>query len=456
MDMAVKEPRAGERRMKFLSVQVKGIDDERKVITFRGTTAGTDRDGDEIVPQGGDLTNYRKNPVFLWAHDWRGERLPIGKSLEERVIVDVGIDFDIQFDTDDPFAMQVYGKYRNGYLNAVSVGFDPKKWEPIQDPDGRITGYRFLEWELLELSGCPIPANPDALQRAVTRFLKRLETEGELPAETVEAETSGGLPLEWRLGAGATAEEAAVTGAEIEAALRALEKTVTPYADLPPAPKDRAWDRAAAVRRVREWAGGEESTDCAEFRKAFCWYDPDNAEAVAGYKLPIADVVDGELKVVYKAVVAVMSALNGARGGVDIPDADRRAVYSRHIKRYYAKFDEEAPELRSFAELVASLPFQLTEDEGVLSIDGRDVPVDLVRCLIENDMDRRAVVQTLAQLGLSEEEALELLRSARKGRHEPSNKPGITIDDLARIAADAVEARVRYLQGRVVTTDERT
>lgn len=425
----IKAPREGEARMKFVGVAVKAVDDERKVITLRGTTTTTDRDGDVIVPQGGDLSNFRQNPVFLWAHDWRGERLPVGKSLEERVIVDVGIDFDIQFDESDEFAMKVYNKYRNGYLNASSIGFIPRKWERIEDPDGRTTGWRILEWELLELSGCPIPANPDALQQAVARFLKHLEAEGGPPE-------------------GGPADDPETPE---------LAKAVTPYADLPPAPKERAWDAAAAIRRVRNWAGGEESTDWAKFRKAFCWYDPDNAEAVAGYKLPIADVVDGELKVVYKAVVAAMSALNGARGGVDIPDEDRRRVYNRHIKPYYGKFDEEAPELRSFAEFAASFPFELGEREGVLVIDGREVSIDLVRSLIDRDVERRKLAQTLAEIGLSEDEAFRLLQAAREnnGRPAPPIQRGITLSDLAEIAADAVEAKVRYLRGEVTETTKK-
>jgi hypothetical protein len=43
-------------------------------------------------------------------------------------------------------------------------------------------------------------------------------------------------------------------------------------------------------------------------------------------------------------VVAAMTVVNGARGGVDIPDADRRSVYD-HLAGHYHEFGEEPPEL---------------------------------------------------------------------------------------------------------------
>jgi HK97 family phage prohead protease len=46
----------------------------------------------------------------------------------------------------------------------------------------------------------------------------------------------------------------------------------------------------------------------------------------------------------WRGVVAAMAALLGARGGVDIPDADREGVY-QHLARHYEEFDVQPPEL---------------------------------------------------------------------------------------------------------------
>jgi hypothetical protein len=61
-----------------------------------------------------------------------------------------------------------------------------------------------------------------------------------------------------------------------------------------------------------------------------------------GYKLPIADVIDGKLKAVPRAALAAAQVLHGARGGVDLPAKDVSAV-KPHIERYYGKMGDEAP-----------------------------------------------------------------------------------------------------------------
>ena len=61
-----------------------------------------------------------------------------------------------------------YGLYKGKFLNAVSVGFIPLKWENGTPPSGGSPGTSFrrkyLEQELLEVSAVGIPANPSALQ----------------------------------------------------------------------------------------------------------------------------------------------------------------------------------------------------------------------------------------------------------------------------------------------------
>ena len=169
-----------EVRRKFLSLTIvkdASAPERDHVLTFRGSAGSLDRDGDILVPDGCDTSNYMKNPVFLWAHDWHG-RLPVGRALDVRKVSGQGVDFDILFDEGDPFAMDVERKYKGGFLNAVSVGMDPKTWVENRNEMGEVTGYTFTEWELLELSGVPIPANADALQLS---YAKWLETNGGEP-----------------------------------------------------------------------------------------------------------------------------------------------------------------------------------------------------------------------------------------------------------------------------------
>lgn len=141
------------------------------------------------------------------------------------------------------------------------------------------------------------------------------------------------------IGAGVNTRTLAVKGATTDDT-----KAATKFGDLPLYPRDRAWDAAAAEAAVRAWAGGD-SLDFAKYRKAFAWYDADAADQLGSYKLQIADVTDGELWAVPRGVFAAAAALQGSRGGVDIPDADVAGVQA-HLDGYYAKmreaFDDDA------------------------------------------------------------------------------------------------------------------
>jgi len=119
-------------------------------------------------------------------------------------------------------------------------------------------------------------------------------------------------------------------------------KAVVPFQDLPLADMETPWDGDAARSRVREWAGGEDNMDWEKYRKAFVWYDSENPELFGSYKLPIADVIDGRLKAVPRGIFAAAAAVQGSRGGVDIPDRDIAGV-KNHLARYYEKMDRTPP-----------------------------------------------------------------------------------------------------------------
>jgi hypothetical protein len=117
--------------------------------------------------------------------------------------------------------------------------------------------------------------------------------------------------------------------------------TTTRFQDLPLADRDREWDGDAAERRVRKWAGATEGPN-ARYRDAHLWYDGEKQENYTAYKLLIADVVAGELRAVPRGVIAAAAVVQGARGGVDIPD-DELARVRGHLARYYTKMGDRPP-----------------------------------------------------------------------------------------------------------------
>ena len=135
-------------------------DDESRVVTFTASTANVDRTGDIVVQSGWKLDRFLQNPVVLWGHD--SSRLPVGHAKNVR-FVDGNLTMDVDFTPREiqVFADTVFQMVKRGDLRACSVGFQPLKWAWVEEGDR--FGIDFLESELLELSICSIPANPEAL-----------------------------------------------------------------------------------------------------------------------------------------------------------------------------------------------------------------------------------------------------------------------------------------------------
>lgn len=139
----------------------KSIDTEKGIVPFILTERLVDRDSEVIEPKGVDIKNFKKNPVFLWAHDSRSPS--IGRVVPETLkISDKRLEADVQFDLDDPFAAMIFNKFVKGFLNAGSIRFIPTKIGTKPVMIGQ-RGPTIEEWELLEFSAVPIPANAGAL-----------------------------------------------------------------------------------------------------------------------------------------------------------------------------------------------------------------------------------------------------------------------------------------------------
>jgi HK97 family phage prohead protease len=133
-------------------------------VSFTISSQNPDRMKDVIDVNGWDLTNFKKNPVVLWSHDYRG--LPIGKATSIRRDKKNGVlRATAEFVPSDtpvvgPMAEAVLQMLKGGFLNATSVGFQPME----TSFDEERGGFNFAKAELLEFSVVPVPANADALQ----------------------------------------------------------------------------------------------------------------------------------------------------------------------------------------------------------------------------------------------------------------------------------------------------
>ena len=131
-------------------------------FTFVLSTDDVDRHGDVVSADGWRLEAYLRNPVLLWAHDYRHPAIGRAAAVwtePHRLLAKVEFAPSV-------FAQEVATLYASGFQWGVSVGFRPIRWEERRDPrTGAFLGLRYLEQELLEVSAVPVPANRAALRR---------------------------------------------------------------------------------------------------------------------------------------------------------------------------------------------------------------------------------------------------------------------------------------------------
>ncbi len=270
-----------------LRFEVKQLD-EAGVFEGYAAVFGNEDLGGDIIEPGAFTKTLQENPnmPILWQHD---PREPIGVTLSA-VEDGRGLRVRGQLNLETSRGREAYALLKQGALKGLSIGYDAVK-ELWEGTTRRLKEIRLWEWSLVTF--------PMNLQAQVTAV-----------------------------------------------------KAVVPFQDLPLASEDRSWDADAARARVANWAGGPDKAniDWAKYRKAFLWYNSDEPENFGSYKMPIADIIDGKLMAVPRAIFAAAAAVQGARGGVNISDSDIPAV-KRHLERYYRKMDREPPWAEKHADL---------------------------------------------------------------------------------------------------------
>ncbi len=163
------------------SYQQEFSDGERASIDII-TTASKDRDGEIVLPQGVDLTDYRKNPVVIWGHK-HSDGLPVGKNIWIKYDKAKNALIAKTQYAEHAFANDIY-EYRKTFPLGVSIGFIAKEWIDKEDfnevtlksiglTNKDVVGVSriFTKTSLMEYSLVNIPANQDATMLAINKGL---------------------------------------------------------------------------------------------------------------------------------------------------------------------------------------------------------------------------------------------------------------------------------------------
>lgn len=303
-------------------------DDEGHFTGYASVFELEDLDGDIIKPGAFKKTLAEKKRFpFLWQHmvqepigwvemeeDEKGLKITNGKLI-----------LDVQR------AAEARALMKEGAINGLSIGFEYVKWENIDGGNGKIV----TEIKLWEVSAVTFPAQPAAMIETVkTLDISKLSTDDDIGDVEGKDMNQDNLDL----------------------------KSVIPYHDYGNADEDAEWDAGKEVREA----------DVETLKKICAWYDSENPDIKTSYKLPHHRAAD--LKAVWRGVAAAMAALLGARGGVDIPEADRKGVYN-HLAKHYKDFEKEPPEFSSVEPPEPEKTTRDTEPEKTTQNGKIDVPL---------------------------------------------------------------------------------
>lgn len=173
-------------------ILVKGIEEDQTHVTIKGiaSSPSPDRVGDILEPKG---VRFALPLPLLWMHD---ASAPVGQVVSAEA-TNGGVKFEAKLPivkeegTLKARIDEAVQTMKYGLINGVSVGFRALAdgYEVMKNG-----GYRFKEWEWLELSIVSIPCNTDARIQAIKSF-DSVSTEPTPTAPTVTAAKSKSGPV---------------------------------------------------------------------------------------------------------------------------------------------------------------------------------------------------------------------------------------------------------------------
>ena len=137
----------------YAVVNLKAVDEERRILEGIASTPTPDRMNDVVVPEGMEFSTPFP---FLYQHN---SHQPIGQVVEAKVSKS-GLQVRVQIAKAGvaAFIDEAWSLIKEGLIRGLSIGFRSleESW------DKELNGFRYLRTEIMELSAVTIPANAEA------------------------------------------------------------------------------------------------------------------------------------------------------------------------------------------------------------------------------------------------------------------------------------------------------
>jgi len=427
---------------KTIPTFVKEVDEARGIVEHIVSVFGIIDDGRDIVMPGSfakTIAEHGSRVRVLDQHNYRSALDVVGRPLSLREIGRDELPLEVtarypeatggllattQYALDTDNGRNMFNLVAGNFLPETSIGYDALDTEEeFREIDGEKVAVRLLKTiRLWEYSNVIWGMNP------ATSVVSAKATDPDTTAPTDDAE----------------------------------QKVVSGATDLPIADRDRAWDSAEAIQGIRRVTGSDEEPSDS-YKDGFFWYDGEAPEMFGSYKLAFADDVGGELTAIPRGIFAVAAVLEGARGGVDIPEADQEQI-RRRVSRYYARMREQ------FDDDNIVPPWEKAKAAKELGSDGRPIRrlgdtltglIHRVFTMFADDMIIAGFLTQEQRIGLSAAigDALDALNSGMPEgvadirldsmTDEPMARMGRLLNSEAKVGRAISAARMERIRGAI-------
>ena len=281
------------------------VSEEQRIIEGYASTKDIDRVKDVILPEA-----FRKTvrEYLAGTHSLLFNHNPnqvVGKVVGAK-IDDIGLFVRAQVGKGYGMADDVWGMIRDDALKAFSIGYIPLKIE--EDEKDPLINY-IKELDLVEISLTPVPANKRAL-----------------------FQLANGKAIEIKM-----MEDDLTMDMDVQ------EKQVAPYRKNQPLNTELSWSKRRCISDMKKYASKSDgSISPDKYFLGFFYRDEKRKELQTAYKLGYCYVIDGKVTAIKRGIMAVAGVLQGARGGVNIPD-DEKARVKSVVSKWYKRWDGTAP-----------------------------------------------------------------------------------------------------------------